>query len=104
KLGLFRILKESSVAAGIRRIEATTGLGVLRLMEEEEAILHSAAAALKAGSTSELPERVTAVAAELKAKEKELDIAQQKLADFQMSGLYENAKDINGIYLICAAF
>ncbi|MEG1388838.1 MAG: alanine--tRNA ligase [Angelakisella sp.] len=103
KLGLFRILKESSVAAGIRRIEATTGLGVLRLMEEQETILHSAAAALKAGSIAELPDKVVAITAELKAKDKELDATQQKLAAFQMQGLFENAKVIGGIHLVCAA-
>ena len=75
-LGLFRITGESSVAAGIRRIEGTTGLGVLKLLDEQKGILNETAAALKVGSVKEIPSRAASVVAEVKRMEQV--IAKQK--------------------------
>lgn len=104
KLGLYRILKESSVAAGIRRIEATTGWGVVGLMNEQETILQNSAAAVKAGNASELPEKLAALTAELKATTKALAAAEEKLADSRISSLFTNPRKIGDLYYICAAF
>ncbi len=104
KLGLFRILKESSVAAGIRRIEATTGWGVLRYMDETAGILNTAAQTLKLGSPSELVEKTTQLTAELKAKERKLAEEEQKLAAMQVDGLLAGAKAVGSVRLLKASF
>ena len=66
QIGCFKILSESSVAAGIRRVEATTGFGVLALLDERIAELTRTAAALKANNLKDVPARAEAMAAELK--------------------------------------
>ncbi len=104
KLGLFRILKESSVAAGIRRIEATTGWGVLDYMEETTGVLNAAAQTLKLGSPSELVEKVAQMTAELKAKDKKLAEGEQKLAALEVDGLLAGAKEVGSVRLLRAAF
>ena len=72
KLGLFKIVSESSVAAGIRRITAVTGFGVLKHIENDERIMQSAAAAMKLGNVAELDKRAATLSAEVKAKDREL--------------------------------
>ena len=104
KLGLFRILKESSVAAGVRRIEATTGWGVVRYMEETSGILNTAAQNLKLGNPTELVEKTTQMVAELRAKDKKIAEDEQKLASMQVDGLFANAKPIGEFKLLNAGF
>lgn len=103
KLGLFRIIKEASVAAGIRRIEATTGWGVLRMMNEQETVLNTTCSTLKCGSYNELAEKVASIQNDLRTKEKELAAAEQKMASVQIEGLFANAKEINGLFFVSAA-
>ena len=104
KLGLFKILKESSIAAGIRRIEATTGWGVLRVLYEEEAILQSAATTLKLGNPGELEGKIAAMTSELKAKDKQLAEMEQKMAALKVEDLFANARPIGNFRLVCAGF
>ncbi len=104
KIGLFKIVKESSVAAGVRRIEAVTGRGILKLMDQNNSLMLKAAENLKAGSISELPAKTAAIAEELKAKEKELDRLTQIIADIRTSTLLDNAVDVNGIRCVTASF
>ena len=73
QLGLFRIVSETSVAAGVRRIEAVTGRGVLELMNRQKEILHNACAVLKVGTPAELESKLTALTAQVKAMQKEID-------------------------------
>ncbi|MFR0950914.1 MAG: hypothetical protein ACLSFT_10495 [Ruminococcus callidus] len=61
KLGLFRILSESSVASGVRRIEAVTGTGVLELLDSYEQTMASAAKAMKAEQHHGLAEHCAAL-------------------------------------------
>ena len=103
KLGLFRILKESSVAAGVRRIEATTGWGVMEYMEETADLLNTAAQTLKLGSPSELPEKAAQMTAELKAKDRQITEGEQKLAAMEVDGLFAGAKEVSGVKLLKAA-
>lgn len=103
KLGLFRILKESSVAAGVRRIEATTGWGVINYINETADLLNSAAQTLKLGSPSELPEKAVQLNAELKAKDRLIADGEQKLAAMEVDGLFGSAKDVAGVRLLRSA-
>jgi alanyl-tRNA synthetase len=101
-VGLFKILKESSVAAGVRRIEAVTGYGVLHHIHALEGILSSATEALKAGSPADLPARAAALTAELKDKDRRLDSLTQKIADAEMQSLFASARDIAGVRFFTA--
>ena len=75
QIGCFKILSEASVAAGIRRIEATTGYGVLNLLDDRTAELANTAVALKANNMKDVAARAQAVTAELKEANKQLEIA-----------------------------
>ncbi len=97
ELGCFKILSESSVAAGIRRIEGTTGYGVLRLLDEKSDMLNQTAGALKVSNIHDLPARAAALTAELRSVQKELDDLKQRQTAMKASGLFEDAKDVDGI-------
>lgn len=97
KVGLFKIIKESSVAAGVRRIEAVTGKNVLRYIKEQEALMNETAAALKVGNPAELPAKAVSLSGELKELQHTLESAENKLAESQMSGMFETAQDVNGV-------
>lgn len=102
KLGLFRIISENSVAAGVRRIEAVTGTGVLALIDDYKNMLTEAAHAIKASNASELTARCTAAAGELKALEKEVSELKGKLASTQLDSLFEGAVSVGSIRVIAA--
>ncbi len=104
RIGLFKILSESSVAAGVRRIEAVTGLNALRYLDETLAQLGAVASALKVTSTSGLAERAEQMAAELKEKDRTIQSLNAKIADMRINGLFEGAKEINGVRVITALF
>ena len=104
QIGCFRILSESSVAAGIRRIEATTGYGVLRLLDERCNELDCAARCLKVSNAHDLPARVAAVVAELKEANKQLDIAKATIAAAKIDGLFDNAENVDGVRIVTAFF
>ncbi|MDE7226503.1 MAG: alanine--tRNA ligase, partial [Ruminococcus sp.] len=80
QIGLFRIVSESSVAAGVRRIEAVTGMGVMELLNEYRNTILKSAKAFKLANVNELPEKCTAVASELKEKDKALESLGQQIA------------------------
>ena len=102
KLGLFKIVSENSVAAGVRRIEAVTGTGVLALIDDYKNTLTEAAHAIKAPNASELTARCTAAAGELKALEKEVSELKGKLASTQLDSLFENAVSVGSVRVIAA--
>ena len=104
KIGLFKILSESSVAAGVRRIEAVTGYGVLEQLAHREAEIHAIASSLKLSNVEEIPAKVEALSADLRAKDKEIEALNQKIADSKVDGLFEKAQDIDGISCIVAGF
>ena len=97
KVGLFKIIKESSVAAGTRRVEAVTGRNVLAYIEAQDKLLREAAGALKAGSPAELPAKAAAAAGEIKELQKKLEAADSKLAESQASGMFDQAKEAAGL-------
>lgn len=100
EIGCFKILSESSVAAGIRRVEATTAYGVLSLLNERTSELTRTAAALKANNIKDVPARAEAMSAELKETSKQLDIAKAQLAASQIEGMFESAAVVEGVRIV----
>lgn len=101
ELGLFRIISESGVAAGVRRIEAVTGSGVLELLDEREALIAETAAALKSTS-ADMPAKVHQLQGEASKLKKEIDILNSKLAASKLDDLLSNARAVGSIRLCCA--
>ena len=88
----------------MRRIEAVTGLNALRYLDETLAQLGAVASALKVTSTSGLAQRAEQMAAELKEKDRTIESLNAKMADMRINGLFEGAKEINGVRVITALF
>ena len=101
-IGLFRIISESSVAAGVRRIEGVTGLGVINQIDKHEKLIHDTATALKLANVAELSKKAAAVAQELKDKEKELNELKAEIAKAKAGELFDNIKDLGAVKLITA--
>jgi alanyl-tRNA synthetase len=100
-IGLFKIVAEGGVAAGIRRVEAVTGLGALTLVQALDERVNAASAALKT-QPEELTQRILQVQDHVKALEKELAAAKSKLAASQGDELVAQAVDIKGIKVLAA--
>lgn len=99
-LGLFKIVSETSVAAGVRRITAVTGIGVLEYIQKNNALIADAAASLKVANPQDLVRRATAVAAELKEKDREIQKLQAEINNIKTAGLMAGAVDVNGVQLV----
>ncbi|MBP5236225.1 MAG: alanine--tRNA ligase [Clostridia bacterium] len=100
KAALFKIISESSVAAGVRRIEATTGLGVLRLLNEKDEIVQKTAAALKVPNAGDLPLRAAQMVDEIRASSRRIEELTSKLAAAKAGSLIENAESVGKVLLI----
>jgi alanyl-tRNA synthetase len=98
-IGLFKIVAESGVAAGVRRVEAVTGSNAVAYVQELEATVNTAAAALKT-QPHELAARIAQVQEQVKALEKELSAAKGKLASSQGDALLDSAIDVKGIKVL----
>ena len=102
ELGLFKILSEGSVAAGVRRIEAVTGYGALQLVGERERVLMQAAQRLQA-SPADLPKQVEKMLATLREQEREIAKLKGRLAQAQVGALVDQAEEVGGVHLITAS-
>ena len=100
-IGLFKVISESGVAAGIRRIEAITGDNSLRFVQSLDERLNAAAAALKIPA-SELTQRITQQQEQLRALEKELGQLKSKLASNQGGDLLAKAVEVKGVQVLAA--
>ena len=100
-IGLFKIVSEGGVAAGVRRIEAVTGVNALAYLQSLEDTVTQAAGTLKA-QPAELNNRIAQVLDQVKALEKELAAAKGKLASAQGDELLKQAIDIKGVKLLVA--
>ena len=101
EIGLFKIVSESGVAAGIRRIEAVTGISALKFMESKNTLLKEAASMLKCNE-KEIAKRISAQVQELKEKEKEISELKAKLVQGAEDDILNNKVEINGVSLVTA--
>lgn len=101
EIGLFKIIAETGVAAGIRRIEAVAGPAVLEYLNERDRVVRELSAQFKA-KPQELPERVAALQAELKAAQKELEEVRSQLALLQAEGLLAQALAVGDLKVLVA--
>ncbi len=102
QIGLYKIVSETSVAAGVRRIEAVTGVGVLKLLSEKDNLLHSVAHELKVPNVSDVVKRAAAVQGELSAAKKEIEALQAKIASSKLDSILASAKTVDGVMLVTA--
>ncbi len=100
-IGLFKVVAESGVAAGVRRIEAITGAGALSYAQNLEGTVKGLAALLKS-SPSEVPARVAAAQDQIRALEKEIAALKGKLASSQGDELMASAVDVKGVKVLAA--
>jgi alanyl-tRNA synthetase len=100
-IGLLKIVAESGVAAGVRRIEAVTGEGALALVQQQEAQLQQVADAVKA-QPQEAAARVAQILDNVKSLEKELATLKSKLASAQGDDLVGQAQDLGGVKVLAA--
>ena len=102
EIGLFKIVSENSVASGVRRIEAVTGMGVIELINSYKNTILKSAKALKLANVTELPEKCASMFAESKEKDRKLESLNQQIANAKVSAIFDNAKDLNGVKLVSA--
>ena len=102
KIGLFRIISESSVAAGVRRIEAVTGANVISLLDKYKALINETALNLKAQNADDIARRAAQVTAELKESERNLEKLESKLASGKINDMLNSAKAVGNVRVITA--
>ena len=100
-IGLFKITAESGVAAGVRRLEATSGVNALKLMQNQQALVSHLATALKTPA-NELCTKIAQLIDSQKTLEKELARLKSKLASSQGDDLADQAVEINGVKVLTA--
>lgn len=100
-IGLFKIVSESGIGAGTRRIEAVTGAGAYKLMTDQIGVLKDAAAKLKT-NLKDVPSRIETVLAEVKDLHRENESLTAKLSNIEASSLVSNVKDVNGVQVLVA--
>lgn len=100
-IGLFKIVSESGIGAGTRRIEAVTGAGAYKLMTDQIGVLKDAAVKLKT-NLKDVPSRIETVLAEVKDLHRENESLTAKLSNIEASSLVSNVKDVNGVQVLVA--
>ena len=102
RIGLFKITSESSVAAGVRRIEATTGLAVLDLIHTQQALISETAGELRTQNPQDIAKRATQLQSELRAAKGEIDALNAKLASTKLDSLLSAGKTVGKVNLLTA--
>ncbi len=100
KIGLFKILSESSVAAGVRRIEATTGEGILKLLAEKNALIAETAKELKVQKPADLSKRASQLQSEISAMKKEIEALGAKIAASKLDSILASAVSVGSVRLV----
>ena len=101
-IGFFKIISEGGIAAGIRRVEAITGLAALAWAQNQESLMKNIIAEVKAQTEKDVLAKIQANAANAKALEKELAKAKAELAVHAGAKLFDNAKDLGAAKLVAA--
>ena len=101
-IGLFKVISESSVAAGVRRIEGTTGLGVLTLLGERDALILETARELKSQNVQAIAKKAASLQGELREVKRELDSANSKLSEIKTEALLSGLKTVGAFKLLTA--
>ena len=99
-LGLFRIRQEGSVAAGVRRIEALTGNGLLEYIDKANALIMGAATAMKIANPKALIEGARKIQEVIKGQQRIIEDLNAQLAAYQLGSLYDNAVEENGVKIM----
>ena len=99
EIGFFKIVSETGVAAGIRRIEALTGRNAIRYMEEKQRLLKEACATLKCNE-KDILKKIASQGIELKEKDKEIAELKAKLTSGAEDDILNSARDISGVKVI----
>ena len=100
KIGCFRIVSESSVAAGVRRIEAVTGKNTIALLNGYSNVIKQSSELLKVGNINELPNKIKANLEEIKSLEKRVSALESKIASGKLDDYIKNAISIGDIDLV----
>ena len=101
-IGLFKIISESGVAAGTRRIEGTTGLGVLELLRERDSLIKDTARELKSPNPNGIAKKAEALSIEMKELRRELERANAKIANAKAEALLSSIKTVGKFKLLTA--
>jgi alanyl-tRNA synthetase len=104
KIGLFKIVSESSVAAGVRRIEAVTGKGVLALLAEKQNLINETAKGLKINNPNDIAVKAAQATEEIKALQKENEALLGEIAKGRVADLMKNAVEVNGLKVYTGYF
>lgn len=100
KIGLFKIISESSVAAGVRRISAVTGMGVLKVLDSYKKLAIDTAVELKTANVNDIPARVAALTVEIKEKERHISALEGKIAAGKVNEMMEAAVEVGSVKVI----
>ncbi|MDP4154190.1 MAG: DHHA1 domain-containing protein, partial [Bacillota bacterium] len=100
-IGLFKIVSESGIGAGTRRIEAVTGEAAYHLLNEQVGLLRDAAEKLKA-NPKDIVNRIDGLMSEIKQLQRENESLSAKLGNIEAGNLLENVKEINGVKVLAA--
>jgi len=101
EIGLFKIISESSIAAGVRRVEAVTGKGAYEFVAAQERLLQEAAGKLKS-NVNDIPMRLDILQGNVKDLTKEVETLKGKLAAGEAKNLLEQVRDVNGVPFLAA--
>ena len=101
-IGLFKIVSESSVASGVRRIEAVTGNNIMKYIDKNNELIAETAKNLKLTNYHELASRAAALSAELKEKEREISSLEAEIAASKTADLMKDPTQIGGVRLVTA--
>ncbi len=104
KIGLFKILSESSVAAGVRRIEATTGKGVLGLIARERQLINDTARELKVQNPADIAKKAAMLQSELRDAQREIEKLNSQLAATKLEEIIKSAISVGPVRLVTARF